>query len=65
MGYNVNKIIMERKKEKFIPINKIIEFIKSMLLHVTKKIAGQWWRTPLVLALGRQRQVDLHESKPS
>jgi hypothetical protein len=23
----------------------------------TKKRAGQWWRTPLILALGRQRQA--------
>jgi hypothetical protein len=27
-------------------------FIKKALL------AGQWWHTPLILALGRQRQVD-------
>jgi hypothetical protein len=26
----------------------------SRLMHVT----GQWWHTPLIPALGRQRQVD-------
>ena len=26
---------------------------------------GRWWRTPLIPALGRQRQVDLCEFEPS
>jgi hypothetical protein len=25
----------------------------------TEKSAGQWWHTPLILALGRKRQKDL------
>jgi hypothetical protein len=28
-----------------------------------QRLARQWWGTPLILALGRQRQVDLHESE--
>ena len=30
-----------------------------------KKYSRQWWRTPLILALGRQRQVDLCEFEAS
>jgi hypothetical protein len=26
--------------------------------QITSKKAGKWWRTPLVLALGKQRQAD-------
>ena len=28
-------------------------------------LAGRWWRTPLIPALGRQRQVDLYEFETS
>jgi hypothetical protein len=33
---------------------------KPCLLKIikTNKQAGQWWRTPLMPALGRQRQAD-------
>ena len=30
-----------------------------------EKRAGQWWHTPLIPALGRQRQVDLCECEAS
>ncbi len=30
-----------------------------------KKYSRQWWRTPLILALRRQRQVDLSEFEAS
>jgi hypothetical protein len=33
-------------------INKINRFLKKNF------IAGWWWRMPLILALGRERQVD-------
>jgi hypothetical protein len=29
-----------------------------VICPLKKKNAGQWWRTPLIPALGRQRQVD-------
>ena len=36
-------------------------------LQVVKRAgpASQWWRTPLIPALGRQRQEDLYEFKSS
>ena len=30
----------------------------NVMLKNKSPAAGQWWRTPLILALGRQRQVD-------
>jgi hypothetical protein len=30
-----------------------------------KTLAGQWWHTPLIPALRRQRQVDLVSSRPT
>jgi hypothetical protein len=31
---------------------------KGSTIFINNILAGQWWRTPLILALGRQRQVD-------
>ena len=37
-----------------------------MAIHkTTKNQAGQWWRTPLIPALGRQKQADLCEFEAS
>ena len=40
------------------------DVVKKQTLK-NKLKAGQWWRTPLTPALGRQRQVDLCEFKDS
>ena len=32
-----------------------------MFSFITAAVAGWWWRTPLIPALGRRRQVDLRE----
>jgi hypothetical protein len=37
----------------------------SKAAHKAQGLARQWWRTPLILALGRQRQTDLFEFKAS
>jgi hypothetical protein len=40
------------------------EVLPPLKLHqLYKDIAGWWWQTPLILALGRQREVDLCEFK--
>jgi hypothetical protein len=36
--------------------NKIVKSKKECVKKIEE--AGQWWRTPLIPALGRQRQVD-------
>jgi hypothetical protein len=43
--------------------NGSLEDIESNLdnavrLQLSKQLARQWWRTPLIPALGRQRQAD-------
>jgi hypothetical protein len=45
----------ERKKER--RLVKINFFLNSHSIK-KKSEAGRWWRTPLILALGRQRQAD-------
>jgi hypothetical protein len=35
-----------------------VKFTKNQQKVKLKNKAGQWWRTPLIPALGRQRQVD-------
>lgn len=42
-------------------------FVCKQTLNYIKKqqMAGRWWQTPLILALGRQRQGDLFEFETS
>jgi hypothetical protein len=35
-----------------------IKIILSLLILKVINLDGQWWRTPLIPALGRQRQAD-------
>jgi hypothetical protein len=38
------------------------DFLGLNLASRIKTVAARWWCTSLILALGRQRQVDLHET---
>jgi hypothetical protein len=42
----------------------VIRFGKNTNILKTETSAGQWWCTPLIPALGKQRKVDLLSSRP-
>jgi hypothetical protein len=52
----LGKAMLNRKK-KVLPVNQNRETLSPPSL-ITKYPSRQWWHIPLILALGRQKQVD-------
>jgi hypothetical protein len=49
------KITKKQEKEKYL---KIEASLRREIMNKNEEFGQAWWRTPLILALGRQRQAD-------
>jgi hypothetical protein len=55
LGINLARIILNERLHTY--INAELRIGKFLAIE-NGFVAGQWWRMPLIPALGRQRQVD-------